>query len=180
MKFNKNYILQSQLDLPFLETNRDHLERIFKVLNKKYGLKKQNNKKLIDLGAGNGRIIIFSALYYQIESVGIEIDMNLVSEGRENIKKLKKQKNIKKNVLKNIRIEHGDIYEQNLKDYDYIYLFSLPTMQKYMNHVFKTAKKGAIIIAYKYPLENFKFLEFKYKLELSIDPKIFTYFYKKM
>jgi hypothetical protein len=179
-KYNKNYILQSQLDLPFLETNKDHLTSIFKILEEKFGLERNSNQVFIDLGAGDARVILFSALNYQIKSIGIEIDGALIQEAKEKIKKLRKSLKDKKYLLKKVKLHHGDIYEQNLNDFQFIYLFSLPTMQKFLNHVFKTAKKGAIITAYKYPLENFKYLELKFKLELSDNPLLLAYYYEKI
>ncbi|MHA1191085.1 MAG: hypothetical protein ACTSP9_02160 [Promethearchaeota archaeon] len=61
---NNYYELQSQLSLPFLSTSSEALAQIFKTLENRFGLKKGSTQKLIDLGAGNGNVIIFSALNY--------------------------------------------------------------------------------------------------------------------
>ena len=178
-KYNKHYILHSQLDLPFLETRDDFLEKIFSTLEKRFKLKKDSRQNLIDLGAGDGRIIEYSALNYHIISVGIEINKNLVDEVNSRIEKFKKSQKVGIQILEKMKMEHGDIYEQTLMDFQYIYIFSLPTMQKYLKHVFNTACKGAIFIAYKYPLENFKYLKLKYKLILSEKLGIKAFFYEK-
>ena len=49
MKLRKNYIIHSELALPFLETPEDHIKVIFKTLETKFGLKKDSKQKLIDL-----------------------------------------------------------------------------------------------------------------------------------
>jgi len=172
----------SQLELPFLETDNRFLREIFKTLEFEYGLKHSSNQKLIDLGAGNGSIVIFAALNFNIKSTGIEINQNLKNEAEIRIKSLKMERNYKKRILKNIKIKHGDFYMYNLKDYDYIYIYSLPSMQKYLMHVFSTAKKGAIFISYKYQLGIFSsILKDDYTLvHKKVKHKIYTYFYKKI
>ena len=156
----------SQLELPFLETKRKHLLDIFKTLENQFGLKKYSKQILLDLGSGNGQVVIFSALNYGIKSVGIEIDPVQIREARIIIKSLKRGITQKKRNLRKIKIIQGDFYTLSLKNFDFIYIYSLPTMQKYLKHVFKTAKNGAIIISHMYPLRGFRLcLELMQKLE---------------
>ncbi len=184
MKKNKrNFdIFHSQLDLPFLETDNKLLEEIFQTLDSKFGLKKDSNQKIIDLGAGNGNIVIFSALNYSIKSYGIEIDSSLVKETKIYIQSLKKNRTFKKRLFTKIKIKSGDFYLLNLKKYDFIYIYSLPTMHKYLNHILITAKKGAIIISHKYKFDIFNsFLKNKYELAHNKEKQeIFTFFYEKI
>ncbi|MFX1408891.1 MAG: methyltransferase domain-containing protein [Promethearchaeota archaeon] len=172
----------SQLDLPFLETSPDLLEGIFQTLRDKFGLIKNSNKKLIDLGAGNGTVIIFSALNYRIDSFGIEINSNLVEETKRRIKMLKVAHNHEKRIVNKIKIELGDFYQMNLKLFDFIYIYSLPTMQKYLKHVFLTAKKGSIIISHNYPLNGLNsYLALEYELKnKEVNKVISTYFYSRI
>lgn len=168
----------SQLDLPFLETNEDHIYSIFETLKLKYGLIEHSNQQLIDLGAGNGRVVVYSALKYDINSVGIEINLNLVKEARNYLKSLKKEKILQKKVLKKIKFIHGDLFEANLKDFDFIYIYSFPPMHKYLPHLLLTAKRGSILTSYKYALDGFERLKLDYKMinEMSKQPT-FTFFY---
>jgi precorrin-6B methylase 2 len=176
------YKFLSQLDLPFLETKQIHLQNIFESLKNQFGLKEDSNQVFIDLGAGNGQVIIYSAINYRIRSIGIEIDPVLIEEAKNSIKSLKKHKKPERSLFKKIKIIHGDFYQQNLETFDYIYIYSLPTMQKYLKHVFQTAKCGAIIISHIYPIQNFnQFLELRYKVEHEIeDQKICTFIYRKV
>ena len=180
-KKDSSYIT-SQLELPFLETPPDLLEEIFHNLRDKFGLKNNSNQKLIDLGAGNGTVIIYSALNYGIKSFGIEINPNLIEETKRRIRILKAKHNHKKSITKKIKIELGDFYLKNLKKFDFIYIYSLPTMQKYLKHVFFTAKKGAIIVSHKYPLEGLNsYLKLEYELkQKKVKLEGFTYFYSRL
>ncbi|MHA2325515.1 MAG: hypothetical protein ACXACB_08945, partial [Promethearchaeota archaeon] len=62
---NKDYEnFLSQLELPYLETKNYYLHQIFKTLEQKFGLVKNSQQVFIDLGFGNGQVVIFSALNY--------------------------------------------------------------------------------------------------------------------
>ena len=179
----KEYVeFYSQLDLPFLETNQIHLQQTFSTLTEEFDLKKYSKQRFLDLGSGNGQVIIFSAVNYGIRSKGIEINPILVEEANSAIKSLRKQKRFKRRILKKIKIIQGDFYTYNLKNYDFIYIYSLPTMQKYLRHVFQTARMGAIIISHMYPLKNLEEkLQLAYRLNYNREnQKVFTYFYRKI
>ena len=178
-EFNKFY---SQIDLPFQETKQIYLEKIFKTLEREFDLRKNSKQIFIDLGSGNGQVIIHSAIYYGIRSIGIEIDPILIKEAKKSIRLLKQGNIFEKKVLRKITLIHGDFYAHNLKNYDFIYIYSLPTMQKYLNHVFQTAKGGAIIISQMYPLKSLtQYLEFKLKLEHNKEnQETSTFFYRRI
>jgi SAM-dependent methyltransferase len=180
MKKSNFFNISTQLELPFLETNRNLIYSIFNTLKNKFGLEEHSNQRLIDLGAGNGRIIIHSALNYDIESVGIEINSDLINEAKEFIKSLRKENIHQKKLFKKIKFIHGDLYKVDLRDFDFIYIYSFPPMQKYLRHVFMTAKKGSILISYKYPLDGFEnLLKFNYELmNETKDQIVSTFFYK--
>ena len=179
-KNGRNFL--SQLQLPFEETPLELLEEIFNILQVKFGLTRNSNQKLVDLGAGNGQIIIYSALNYGIKSFGIEINENLIIEAKEKIKLNKKEKKFKKRLFRKIKLIQEDFFNISLENYNFIYIFSLPTMQKFLDHVFLTAKSGAIVISFKYPLNNFeKILKLSYKLELKgVQQVLNTYYYVKL
>ncbi|MFX0139758.1 MAG: methyltransferase domain-containing protein [Candidatus Hodarchaeota archaeon] len=184
MKKKQKYFFKfhSQLDLPFLETSNESLKEIFQILELEFGLKRNSNQKLVDLGAGNGNIVIFSALYYGIKSYGIEIDQSLIKEAKKRIKSLEKKANFDNRLFRKIKIKFGDFYLHNLKKYDFIYIFSLPPMQKYLKHLFSTAKRGAVIISHKYQLSELNsLLKYEYTLAYKKNKQeIFTFLYRKV
>ena len=172
----------SQLSLPYLGTPPEVIPEIFKVLVESFNLLLGSSQKFIDLGSGNGRIVIYSAINYRIKSVGIEINESLIKEAKQCVKKLKRTKKIRKKYFKFLNIRQEDLFRQNLQKYDFIYIYSLPTMQKSLHHVIETAKSHAIIISFAYELKGFeKLLKFEYCLESKHNNKIWkTHFYKKL
>ena len=182
MKLGKNYIIHSELALPYLETPHHHIKIIFSTLEARFGLRRDSKQKLIDLGSGDGRIVIHAGLNYGILSMGYEINPDLVKEALEQKRRLKKQKKYKSKYFRKIKIKRGDLFILNLKNYDFIYIYSLPTMQKFLHHVFKTAKPGATFISYKYHLNQFEtYLKLQYKMKLNIDgQEYYTYFYSML
>ncbi len=172
----------SQLSLPYLGTPLELIPSIFDTLTEKFYLKRNSSQKFIDLGSGNGRIIIFSAVNYGVKSVGIEIDENLIEEAKETIKSLKREKKIHRKLFKLIEIRNEDLFTQDLQEYDFIYIYSLPSMQKSLNHVFKTTKPEAIIISFKYELKGFdSYLQYEDCLEIKHENKVWKVdFYKKI
>lgn len=180
MEKNNNYIFYSELALPYLESNEKVIEKIFKNLQNKFNLVSNSNQRFIDLGAGDGTVIIHSALRYNIESVGIEIKPSLINECNNRIDLLKENSNELQSRLQKVKMIQGDLFQQTLESFDFVYIFSLPTMQRFLNHVFRTARKGAIFISYKYPLEDFPYLNQKDKMEIRIkDKNVCVYFYNK-
>ncbi len=175
------YSLYSQLNLPFLETKKDFLKNIFVELELKFGLVKNSNQRFIDLGGGDGRVIFYAALNYGIKSIGLEINTNLVLEAKNKLKRLKNRTSYKKRLIRKIKIKYGDIFQQNLRDYNFIYVFSAPIMQSYLRHVFNSAQKDSIIISYMYPFTKFNnCLTLEDKLDLKGDnQEISAFFYRK-
>lgn len=48
----------------------------------------------------------------------------------------------------------GDLYTARLEAYDFIYIFAFPDIQRFLPHVLRTAREGAIVIAYKHPMDR--------------------------
>jgi len=150
MHKHDNYEIQSQLALPYLSTRSEVLEGIFNILETEFSLKKRSKQHFIDLGSGNGKVVLFSGVNYKIKSIGIEINKNLIKEARLALKHLNWM------TRRYIKFKNEDLFGQNLEKFNFIYIYSLPTMHKFLLHLFRTLKRGAVIISYKYSLSNIK------------------------
>ena len=163
------YDIQSQADLPFLATPDVVIKEAFTVLEREFGLQKKSRQRFIDLGSGTGDVVVHCAREYGIQAHGIEINENLVNLARQKAREA---------GSKHVKIWKGDLFVFKLDHYDFIFLFSLPHDQKFLNHVFATAKCGAIITAYKYPLDELQpLLALKKIHDVTVDDRVIKLFF---
>ncbi len=121
---------------PFEPTSNKKVKNILKLANVKKG------EKAVDLGSGDGRIVIELARR-GVEAHGFEINPILVLISRWKIKKL---------GLNNAHIHWKSFWDVSLKDYDVITLFQFPTIMKKLRDKLKKESKARIVSHYwKFP-----------------------------
>jgi len=108
------------------------------------GLK--TGEKMFDLGSGDGRIVIMAAQKYAADATGVELDNDLWRQSTEKIRKL---------GLKQARIIHGDILEQDYSSADLITVYLLPVSNDRVRPILeKQLKKGARIVAHDFEFSD--------------------------
>ncbi|MCS7201024.1 MAG: class I SAM-dependent methyltransferase [Patescibacteria group bacterium] len=140
--FNLIFELYSQIikkNSPFVPTiikkHQDNFDEIFKFLEN-LGL---SGKKFVDLGSGLG-FVAFEFAKRNYLSYGIELNPFLISIAKL-IKRIK--------GLKNVNFVRDDIFRYNLGDFDIIYLYQLPAInKKLLSKLENELKEGAIIISH--------------------------------
>jgi SAM-dependent methyltransferase len=105
-------------------------------------------KSMIDLGAGDGRVVIYAAQHYGIQAIGLEINQELIKYGNLIIQKY--------NLSAKCQIIEADFYNYEITDFDLIYCFFLPTNQRYFKHVVETIKPLRYLISIRHPLIHFQ------------------------
>ncbi len=141
----QSWKIKTQEDLPFLPTPFDVIEAIFNFLKLKNLIRK--SQKFVDLGAGDGRVIVYATEHYGCSSLGIEINLELIESAKSLIKRKK---------LGHIcKIIEADCFHYDISQMDIIFCFFLPSNYKYCHHIFKMIKSGAIIINIKHSLKIF-------------------------
>lgn len=127
---------------PFVPTStkkyRKELNELFEFL-KKLNLK---NKRMVDLGSGNGRIVKeFAKMGYE-KCVGIEINPWLVFLSRLSSRK-----------FKNVQFIRGNFLNKDLSDFGIVYVYQLLAMNKKLLPKFENElRNGSIIVSHKFPL----------------------------
>ena len=97
---------------------------------------------LLDLGSGDGRVLIASAEYAGCRAIGLEINERLVMEARERVNKAR---------LKNlISVEHGGIDQYSVSDETVVFLF-LPAsiIARILPNLLASLGTGARVIAHE-------------------------------
>ena len=129
---------------PFEPTNRESLRKMIKFAKVKKG------DKVVDLGSGNGKIVIeFAKLDNVKESHGFEINPLLVFSSRRRIRQLK--------LEKKAFIHWKDFWNQNLSDYDVVNVFQIGFIMKNLEKKLKKElKKNSRIISNTWKFSNLK------------------------
>ncbi|MFA5173542.1 MAG: class I SAM-dependent methyltransferase [Candidatus Paceibacterota bacterium] len=134
---------------PFLPSFRKKEDIDFKAI---FNLLRENGvKKIIDLGSGDGRIVLAFA-EAGFESYGVELNPLLVWWSRKKIKKFRMENKAK--------IKWGNFWKTDLKDFDAVFIFQFKTANKLLSEKFKKElKENSLIISVGFSLSDFKFIK---------------------
>ncbi|MHA1612747.1 MAG: SAM-dependent methyltransferase [Promethearchaeota archaeon] len=136
--------LDSQSMLPYLPTPLNVLHDIFEFLDSKAPLA---GKNLVDLGAGDGRVIIYAAEHYHMDAVGVEINQNFLDEMRTTINT--------RGLQDKVEVVEADLFDFALEPFDYIFCYLTPACNRFLEHLVKQIKPHAHIISLRWPLNSF-------------------------
>jgi 16S rRNA A1518/A1519 N6-dimethyltransferase RsmA/KsgA/DIM1 with predicted DNA glycosylase/AP lyase activity len=104
-------------------------------------------EKMIDLGSGDGRIVIMAAQKFHAYATGIELDKDLCKQSLERIRKL--------GLEKNASIINGDILKQDYSSADLITVYLLPNSNDKVQPLLeRELKKGARVVAHDFEFRN--------------------------
>jgi outer membrane protein assembly factor BamB/protein-L-isoaspartate O-methyltransferase len=123
-------------DAIFVPTPDDVVERMLELAQ----VKKEN--LLLDLGSGDGRIVIAAARKYGSRAVGYEIDERLVRESREKVKQAQ--------VEQLVRVEHEDIFTVDLSGADIIAVYLPSPLLERLIPQLEKLKPGSRIVSHQF------------------------------
>jgi SAM-dependent methyltransferase len=120
----------------YVPTPADVVTRMLREVDLKPG------QKLVDLGSGDGRIVIEAAKSFGARAVGYELDAELVALSRAAI--------AKEQLIETARIEAIDMYAADLSNVDVLALYLYPVVmdeiRKQINHM----PAGARIVSHQF------------------------------
>jgi tRNA1(Val) A37 N6-methylase TrmN6 len=101
--------------VPYVPTPQEVVDAMLKIANV------NSQDVLLDLGSGDGRIVITAAKNHQVKrAVGIEIDPALVAESRRNAQQA--------GVADRVEIIQQNLFETDLSKYTVITMYLLPSV----------------------------------------------------
>jgi len=154
---------------PYVPTPWPILDEMLKLVAPKKG------EYHIDLGSGDGRLVIETAKRFGTQGHGIDIQPNLVKLATENAAKA--------GVGDRVHFIAGDLFEADLSKADIITVYLLPSiMDKLVPKLQKELKPGTRIVSHDYALEGMQHdsvqeFHFKEKLEISGTTRTILYLY---
>ncbi|MEM3726743.1 MAG: class I SAM-dependent methyltransferase [Candidatus Bathyarchaeia archaeon] len=105
------------------------------------------NDVFVDLGCGDGTVLIRAAERFGIFSVGFEIDSRLVK-----IAKMKAKASGFKSL---IEIVHADLFKVDISRFNVVYVYPYPPVVRSLSEkIARECKKGSRILAHDYALKN--------------------------
>lgn len=149
-------ILASVKGAPYAGTNMNKVREMIKMA------KIKSSDKIVDLGSGDGRILIEAAeRNVGKKFTGFEIDPFLYLTSKRKIKKF--------GLENRIKIIKGDYFKENLSEFTVIFLFLIPyQMNRLEEKLKKEIKAGAKIISYGYKFNNWGYRSKKENIYLYI------------
>ena len=158
----------AQLDAgPYVPTPWPILDEMLKLADIKKG------EYLIDLGSGDGRLVIEAAKRYGAQGHGIDIQQPLVKLATDNA--------VKEGVADRVRFVAGDLFQADLSRADVITVYLLPSiMNKLVPKLVKELRPGTRIVSHDYALESMRYdkvLEFNFQEKVEISGTTGTVLY---
>jgi hypothetical protein len=151
--------------LPYIPATPKQIKNVFKSI-KLYSASKhiQNtlpskgfSPKLVDLGSGDGRIVM-EAAKRGFQATGVELNAVLVLYSKFATLKNWKNKSIKDDLtLLKPKFKRADFWSLNMNEYDIIVVFGVQEMMKDLASKLKTEiKNDTLIVSCRNPIPNFK------------------------
>lgn len=99
-------------------------------------------QKLVDLGSGDGRIVVAAAKQFGARSVGYEIDQELVAISRAKIADAK--------ITELASIEASDMLKADLSDVDVLAIYLYPAVMDQLKKQIEHMRPGTIVVSHQF------------------------------
>jgi outer membrane protein assembly factor BamB len=129
-------------DVIFVPTPQDVVEKMLELA----GVKKDD--VVVDLGCGDGRIVVTAAKKYDCKAVGYDLDQECVRLAQESVKK--------EGVEKLVRIDCKDILQVDLKDVSVVALYLGPVLNAKLIPQLEKLKPGSRIVSHAFGIPGIK------------------------
>jgi len=104
---------------------------------------------VIDLGCGEGNILIVAAVDFKCIAIGYEIDSSLVKIARERVEKL--------GLKKYVKIFNMDLFKADISNANIIAVYLTPEILGILKYKFEEeGKRGLRIVSHDYPISGWR------------------------
>ncbi len=126
-------------DVPFVPTPQPIIDQMLSLAGVHPG------DRLVDLGSGDGRIVITAAKRYGIDAVGVEINPALVRQARENAAAA--------GVTAKTTFVEGDLFDYDLRKATVVTIFLLPGINMRLKpKLLKELQPGARVVSHRFDM----------------------------
>ncbi len=107
------------------------------------------NDLVVDLGSGDGRIVIAAAKQFGARGLGVEIDRTLIAEAQE--------KAAKAGVAGRVRFVARDLFDADLREATVLTLYLLPeTNRKLLPKILAEMRPGSRVVAHRFAVGDWR------------------------
>jgi len=131
-------IQAQELDVPYVTTPQNVVDTMLDLAGVKSG------DTLLDLGSGDGRIVVTAAERHGVRGLGIEIDPRLVKLARENAQKA--------GIADKAEFKEQDLFTTDLSNYSVITLYLLPDVNMKLRPILQQLKPGTRIVSHDWDM----------------------------
>lgn len=129
-----------ELDTPFVTTPQNVVDAMLELAQVRAG------DRLLDLGSGDGRIVITAAKRFGVPGLGVEIDPRLVERARQNA--------LREGVADKVRFEIQDLFDTDLTQATVITLYLLPDVNEMLKPRLLKLKPGTRIVSHDWGMRD--------------------------
>jgi len=134
---------QKELDTPYVPTPQVVVDRMLDLAQVKAG------ETVIDLGSGDGRIMIEAASRYGAQGFGVEIDPLLVKRSNENARRA--------GVADRVKFLLQDLFKTDFREANVLTLYLLPDVNLALRpKILAELKAGARVVSHDYGMGDWR------------------------
>jgi len=135
------YKTQTKILAPYAQTPSDVIREMLRIAKAKPG------ELLIDLGCGEGDVLIIAASEFGCSCIGYEIDDVLVNTALNRVKEL--------GLDGKVKIIHDDLFNADISNANIVFLYLTPRMLGTLKtKLERELKKGARVLSHDYPING--------------------------
>jgi len=128
---------------PFITTPDEVVERMLRLANT------TSADTVIDLGSGDGRLVITAALKYGAQGFGVEIDPRLVARSNESARRA--------GVSDRVKFLQQDLFQTDFRAADVLTLYLLPDVNLALRpKILADLKPGARVVSHDYGMREWR------------------------
>jgi SAM-dependent methyltransferase len=135
--------LNAQKVVPYVPTSPETVSAMLKLAGV------QKSDLLIDLGCGDGRIVIAAAKEYGAHAIGIDIDPERIKEARENAQR--------EGVTNLVEFRQEDFFATDIRKATVVTLYLLPSVNmKLRPKLWRDLRPGSRVVSHSFGMEDWK------------------------
>ena len=136
-------VVEDQREITYAEFN----QKSARIASALIGAGLQPGEKLVDLGAGDGRIVITAARHFRARAVGIEIDPLRCLTANLIIRLL--------GLQSSARVHYADLFNFDISDANVVALYlTRETNQRLKEHLEEQLPAGARVVSHAFPFPD--------------------------